>query len=750
MYGGLHMRGGNASLTYLFRDRLNSIYENVLLNSLTLITAPVGYGKTASFRHFLDAHPSIVFRSFTFRQGETDAFWVWNRFNEIMLKRDPAFCAALPNPSLPQTQEDILHYLKVMSSVLSDDAICVVDDYHECDSPFLNKIMTVMAQARIPKLHLVVIGRVFPSFAYEELALKASCLIIDQSDLVFQREEIKQLADLNQISISEQQLDWCRDYSGGWSAAVCLLLNELRQTGRMTHSMSIRELIRSSILTNLTTEMRDVVEQLSVIKTFLPDQAIFLTGNPMAPAIISGIHDSYGFITIREDHVYEISTVLQEAAISAFIRHGHSREEMYLKNALWYEKIGDTIPAIRNYAAANDYDSVIRLMDNQKVTDYANSSPILFRDIFSSMPQNKLSKIWHIFTAPELLALYYKEPGTLLQTRDNIIAQLKNIMWMPADFYQGLIELLQAEYLYQTGNVEEAVDLAQEANSLSTWKHATSISLAASLLIAKCFLFLQKSEQIFHIMPQPDEFVLTKNDAPLRFDFELCGSQLFGSIEGTSGTPHWISAMEIPSELSQMCIGSGAVTRAFASTALRKRQYSKLEHLADELLLPSSAGSFVVREIHGHILKAIALFGQQRTLPAAVSKAGIELGKALDLAKQDHLEMIFAEYGNHILPLLSLLHETPYLARLKARTIQYAKGQSLLTQNLQPIKLTARETDIMELVAVGKTNVQISEELHLARITVEKNLSAIYKKLSVKNRASAIMKYNEIRIASHP
>jgi DNA-binding NarL/FixJ family response regulator len=51
--------------------------------------------------------------------------------------------------------------------------------------------------------------------------------------------------------------------------------------------------------------------------------------------------------------------------------------------------------------------------------------------------------------------------------------------------------------------------------------------------------------------------------------------------------------------------------------------------------------------------------------------------------------------------------------------------------------LTAREQEILGLVAEGRTNPQISRELWLAEQTVKFHLSKIYRKLGVSNRTEA-------------
>jgi DNA-binding CsgD family transcriptional regulator len=52
--------------------------------------------------------------------------------------------------------------------------------------------------------------------------------------------------------------------------------------------------------------------------------------------------------------------------------------------------------------------------------------------------------------------------------------------------------------------------------------------------------------------------------------------------------------------------------------------------------------------------------------------------------------------------------------------------------------LTARERDVLPLVAAGLTNAQIAQRLHISPRTVNAHLTSIYSKLGVSSRAGAI------------
>ncbi len=63
----------------------------------------------------------------------------------------------------------------------------------------------------------------------------------------------------------------------------------------------------------------------------------------------------------------------------------------------------------------------------------------------------------------------------------------------------------------------------------------------------------------------------------------------------------------------------------------------------------------------------------------------------------------------------------------------------LLTRMQQPRSaLSARELEVLELVASGRSNTQIARQLHLSETTVKSHLAHIYPKLGVNSRTAAV------------
>ena len=62
------------------------------------------------------------------------------------------------------------------------------------------------------------------------------------------------------------------------------------------------------------------------------------------------------------------------------------------------------------------------------------------------------------------------------------------------------------------------------------------------------------------------------------------------------------------------------------------------------------------------------------------------------------------------------------------------------------IKLTTRETDVLQLLAAGHTYTQVGEQLGVSANTVASHVKSIYKKLEVHSGRAAVWRALELRL----
>ena len=172
-----------------------------------------------------------------------------------------------------------------------------------------------------------------------------------------------------------------------------------------------------------------------------------------------------------------------------------------------------------------------------------------------------------------------------------------------------------------------------------------------------------------------------------------------------------------------------------------EKNWEHLDIVGDEMLVPYANTVHIFPIIVGYIYKAIAKYnmGQERL-------AADYLTKAVQYAQKDKLIIPFIENGQELEPVMRSLMPNEFLGKIIAQVVQYEEGKKSikgvgagsLENGKKTALLTKREAELMEYVKAGCRNAEIGEKMHIAQVTVEKNLTSIYRKLGVKNRTAAI------------
>ena len=385
------MRGGNLKPKHLKRRRVNQMLEMIWETQLFFLTAPMGYGKTCALRDYLeDAKTQREFILFWFRfhEGEADVDWFWKNYQSMIARQ----CERMGRDyqieeQRPQNAQEMYYYFQRVNEILNQDVVCVFDDYQKCNEKELNYMLEAMAYEQIPRLHLVVVGRSYPKVAYEELCLKGKCILMEQEDIRFTREETAEFFRENGYPLTEQDLDICVSYTDGWVAAVQLCLLEYQKSGRIKKSESMASLVRSEVFAKLSPREKEIVMKISQLETAIPEQLAYIMGDKQAPAMLMKIAENMDFI--RYDAMkyrFELHDILKAVGEEELLKAGSSREKVIRRNAEYYEASGKLIPAFMTYRRLQEREQVYRLLKQHGHMTLFRQAMDLFERIYEEMP----------------------------------------------------------------------------------------------------------------------------------------------------------------------------------------------------------------------------------------------------------------------------------------------------------------------------------------------------------------------------
>lgn len=168
-------------------------------------------------------------------------------------------------------------------------------------------------------------------------------------------------------------------------------------------------------------------------------------------------------------------------------------------------------------------------------------------------------------------------------------------------------------------------------------------------------------------------------------------------------------------------------------TALERMQRLKPDIVLLDALMPGIDGFETCRRIKARaefedvpVLFMTALTENEHVL------AGFAAGGVDYVTKPIHPEQVLARIAAHLRTARSLR-----AARQASQQAAAPNAEELRTALVRRYQLTAREVDVLEWLALGKTNRDIGEILGLSPRTVNKHLEHVYVKLGVETRTAA-------------
>ena len=162
--------------------------------------------------------------------------------------------------------------------------------------------------------------------------------------------------------------------------------------------------------------------------------------------------------------------------------------------------------------------------------------------------------------------------------------------------------------------------------------------------------------------------------------------------------------------------------------------------LLTRLLAAAEAGDRIGSQIEILLLQAIALPADE------LSAALAALERALTLAEPEGFVQVFVDEGPAMLRLLERMRDDgggmqTYLQRLHAAfATQLTAHPAPLALHPAAEPLTAREREVLHLIAEGLSNQELAARLHLSPQTVKVHTRNIYSKLEVTSRTQAVVR----------
>lgn len=399
---------------FLDRDRINTILSAVYDYPLTIVEAPMGYGKTTAVKKFIQAEKLKPFW-FAFPDLRNSEVAFWHKFTDEIIKLDVQAGLALKSLGLPADAPQMEKVLLTLSGIaFGEKFLMVLDDYQFARGVGLNKLILRLAQEELDELHILIITRDTTDIDFVELLSKGLCCIISRQHLKFTELEIQDYCRIMLNGINDGDLRKITEYTDGWISFIYIILLGLESSIPVGMSTTIEGMVEKALFVPYDRQTQDFLLKLSVMEVFTAKQAEFVTRNKNAKLILKKLNRENAFVFYDEkSKTYKIHNVLLDYLR---LKRNFSIEEA----CGLYGRLGDWYLEKQEFQTAYGY--LYRAGQTERILSHQNN-PKNFRnelikfsgsdEMFDSTPRD----VFFQYPFAYLLHMFY----SIIQSKENAI-----------------------------------------------------------------------------------------------------------------------------------------------------------------------------------------------------------------------------------------------------------------------------------------------------------------------------------------
>jgi LuxR family transcriptional regulator, maltose regulon positive regulatory protein len=337
--------------------------------SLVLVSAPPGFGKTTLLATWLGERPgagrTTAWVSLDERDRSAVSFWTY-----VLLALERAApgsaAGALSLHSGKAPVETVLAALLNELSVLPDEVILVLDDYHLADGPEIQPGMTFLLEHRPPQLHLVISTRADPTLPLARLRARGELVELRGGDLRFSLDEAAAyLNDVAGLDLTTRDVAALEGRTEGWVAALQLAALSLRGrqdtagfiAGFAGDDRYVVDYLAEEVLDRQPEDVRRFLLQTSILERLTGPLCEEVTERSGGRATLEALdRDNLFLVPLDDQRRWYRYHHLFADVLNAHLLEERPAEvsDLHRRASGWYAGTGDVERAVRHALAAGD------------------------------------------------------------------------------------------------------------------------------------------------------------------------------------------------------------------------------------------------------------------------------------------------------------------------------------------------------------------------------------------------------------
>jgi LuxR family transcriptional regulator, maltose regulon positive regulatory protein len=374
----------------LKRVQIAAQLDNIFEHPLTLVVAAMGYGKTTAVRDYLD-QKQARYAWLTVEREERSAQLVWHSLTRQLARIELEFGSQLNTMGFPA---DVPHGDRILDLIeehtFMTGTVLVFDDYHFARAPELDTLLERLVWRKIPGLHIVIISRTRPQFNMAELKLKDHCFQLKSSLFELSPDEIKEYVQMFGYNPPPGMINRVHTLTEGWITAGYLVMRNYAETGLLGQVTDIEALLESAIMARYKDDETQLLAALSILESFTPEQAPYLTGNKKAAAMIRQLSSDNSLIRYDDQAGKYILHNIFRTHLKGLVAEQFDQLELaglYRRAGEWEVQNNNLIPGLQYFLQAGAYDLFLDQFEKPGISRVLDTSAAAIVELFEQVPE---------------------------------------------------------------------------------------------------------------------------------------------------------------------------------------------------------------------------------------------------------------------------------------------------------------------------------------------------------------------------
>jgi LuxR family maltose regulon positive regulatory protein len=462
------------------RSHLVERLQQGVAGTLTLLSAPAGYGKTTLLAQWGAAtRAPVAWLSLEPEDNEPIRFLTY--FIAALQTLDPRLGASAqallerPQPAEPAT------VLALLANDLiggpGEDFALVLDDYHVITAEPIHRTLTHLVEHQPSQMHLIIATRSDPPLPLARLRAGGQLTELRAAKFRFGAVEAGAfLAEVMGLHLSHEEVTTLLTRTEGWIAGLQLAALWLQGRANASDLLSaftgshrfVLDYLSEEVLSRQPAEVQTFLLQTSVLERLSGSLCEAVTGHEESQAMLEELERANLFVIALDDvrgwyRYHQLFADLLRSRLSQAMPA--LLPDLHQRASTWYEEQGLILDAVHHAILAPDLERTSRLLEEHRHSLALHGQARTVLAWLHAFPEELLQRhprLW--FSQALLLMLTSQLPQALMRLQAAEQAASHLAAGSEAQIFLHQVATLQAYILFLQGDLESSVALAEQAS----------------------------------------------------------------------------------------------------------------------------------------------------------------------------------------------------------------------------------------------------------------------------------------------